>query len=60
MISKNERTIIEAIKSAGRIRLVIESDSDRSEIAFTPSKLLSHDIALAVQSHYNRINTKKQ
>lgn len=60
MLSKNDRSIVEAIRTTDRIKIIIGDGSSRYEIAFSPSKLLSHDIALAVQSHYNRINNKKQ
>ena len=55
MLDKNDRVIVEAIRKASRLKLVIDGDS---EIAFAPSKALSHDIALAVQSHFNRLTKR--
>ena len=52
MLDKNDRIIIESIKGASRITLIY----DGNKVSFAPSKKLSHDIALAVQSHYNQLN----
>ena len=62
MLDNNDRVIVEAIRNAPRIKIIIDGggNSEDTEIAFSPSKILSHDIALAVQSHYNRINNNKQ
>lgn len=60
MLNKNDRAIVEAIKNASSITLLLDvgGGTRETEIAFSPSKILSHDIALAVQSHYNRMNRK--
>lgn len=59
MLDKNERIIVEAIRNAPRIKIVIEGGAYPSEVPFMPSKTLNHDIALAVQSHYNRMKKMK-
>ena len=55
MLDKNDRIIIEAIRNASKIKIVIENKGEESQINFSPSKILCHDIAIAVQSHYNRV-----
>lgn len=55
MLDKNDRRIIESIRNAPRIKIIIEGGEYDQEITFSPNKTLSHDIALAVQSHYNHI-----
>ena len=55
MRPNNDRVIIEAIRNAPRIKIVIEGGAESSEVSFAPSRILAHDIALAVQSHYNRL-----
>lgn len=56
MLDGNQRIIVEAIRKSTKIKIVIEEDGLPSEVSLSPSKILSHDIALAVQSHYNRLN----
>lgn len=56
MLDRNQRIIVEAIRKSTKIKIVIEGDGLSSEVSLSPSKILSHDIALAVQSHYSRLN----
>lgn len=53
MLTRNERIIVEAIRNAQSVEIVIPGDgrtgSTRIKIA---SKKVSHDVALAVQSHF--------
>ena len=58
MLDKNDRAIVESIRNAQRIKIVVEGGVYSGTISFSPSKTLNHDIALAVQSHYNRLIKK--
>lgn len=55
MLDKNDRVIVESIRNAQRLRIIVVGKEYNGEISFAPSKRLNHDIALAVQSHYNRL-----
>ena len=61
MLSKNERIIVEALKSARSLEIRIPPQviggvlSEELSLMFrVDTKLLAHDIAIAVQSHFNR------
>ena len=53
MLTRNERIIVEAIRNAPSVTIVIPGDGmtgdTRIKIA---NKKVSHDVALAVQSHF--------
>lgn len=55
MLSKNERILVEAIRQSQfiEIRLPDTTGGGECRMKFS-SKSLCHDIALAVQSHFNR------
>jgi len=61
MLSKNERIIVEAVRNAQALEIRIPSQSiggvlseELSLMFRVDTKLLAHDIAIAIQSHFNR------
>ena len=55
MLDSNDRIIVESIRNAPRLKIVIIGGDYEGQIAFAPNRKLNHDIALAVQSYYNQI-----
>lgn len=53
MLTKNERILVEAIKKSDRITIRI-SESVGSHYIEIKDKITKHDIAIALQSYFNR------
>lgn len=58
MLDRFQRQTVEAVREhRGRFSITLDGGDTTLTTAF-PDKRLSHDIAIALQAYYNRINDK--
>jgi len=55
MINPEERRLIEAIRDAREVKIIIDGADGEPEIRLKVGGRMPHDIAIAFQSHLNNI-----
>ncbi len=61
MLTRNERLLIEAIRKAPSVTIIIPGDGICGDCQIKiSSRTVSHDVALAVQSHLNSCSNSER
>lgn len=59
MITPNERRIIEAIRDAHEVKIIVDCDGGSTDIHLKVGGRMPHDVAIALQSYLNNMKRDK-